>query len=57
MGELFYNTKINIYVVDQIENPADGTIHVKFRLLFDNVAFKDANRRTEDSIVDNIPLR
>ncbi|XP_076471523.1 soluble guanylate cyclase gcy-31-like [Babylonia areolata] len=57
VGELFYNTKINIYVVDEVEHPEDGTIHVKFRLLFDNIAFRDANRKTADGIVDNIPLR
>ncbi|XP_070198807.1 soluble guanylate cyclase 88E-like [Littorina saxatilis] len=55
VGELFYNTKVNIYVVDEVEN-ADHTVHVKFRLLFNNVAYRDNNRLTVDSIVDNIPL-
>ncbi|KAL8609065.1 hypothetical protein ACOMHN_033658 [Nucella lapillus] len=56
VGELFYRTKINIYVVDEREDTEDGTTHVKFRLLFDNIAFRDVNRSTADGIVDNIPL-
>ena len=57
MGELFYNTKVDIYVVEEAENPEDNTIHVKFRLLFNNVAFRENNRASVDSVVDNIPLR
>ena len=57
VGELFYNTKVDIYVVEEAENPEDNTIHVKFRLLFNNVAFRENNRASVDSVVDNIPLR
>lgn len=57
VGELFYSTKVDIFVVGQHFNKDDNTTHVTFRLLFDNVAFKDTRKAYEDSVVDNIPLR
>ena len=57
VGELFYNTKVDIFVVEESENLEDKTIHVKFRLLFNNVAYKENTRSSVDSVVDNIPLR
>ncbi|KAK6191017.1 hypothetical protein SNE40_002767 [Patella caerulea] len=54
VGKMFYNTKVDIYVIT--EEVVDDMVHVVFRLLFDNKAFKEGTVSCSDSIVNNIPL-
>ncbi|GFS20173.1 soluble guanylate cyclase 88E [Elysia marginata] len=57
VGKVFYKTRVDIFVVANDFNPETGTTHVKFRLLFDNKAFRDLASQVVDDIVDSIPLR
>ena len=57
VGELFYNTNVEIFVLEEVDHPEDDTLRVKFRLLFDNKAFRDAQVTIADSVVNDIPLR
>ncbi|XP_055900175.1 soluble guanylate cyclase 88E-like isoform X1 [Biomphalaria glabrata] len=57
VGKVFYNTRVDIFVVANDFNEKTQTIHVKFRLLFDNKAFREVSNHVVDNIVDSIPLR
>nr|KAG5687454.1 hypothetical protein BaRGS_030356 [Batillaria attramentaria] len=57
VGEVFYNTKVVIHVINEGTDPVDNSIDVTFRLLFDNIGFKDTYKTEYDSIIDKIPLR
>ncbi|GFO01298.1 soluble guanylate cyclase 88e [Plakobranchus ocellatus] len=57
VGRVFYKTRVDIFVVANDYNEKTGTTHVKFRLLFDNKAFREVANQTVDDIVDSIPLR
>ncbi|KAH9513754.1 Soluble guanylate cyclase 88E, partial [Bulinus truncatus] len=57
VGKVFYNTRVDIFVVANDYNEQTQTIHVKFRLLFDNKAFREIANHVVDNIVDSIPLR
>ncbi|XP_067655948.1 soluble guanylate cyclase 88E-like [Haliotis asinina] len=55
VGKVFYNTKVEIYVIS--EEIVKDRVHVIFRLIFDNTAYRESLKVTDDNIVDNIPLR
>nr|ACC95433.1 soluble guanylyl cyclase beta-3 subunit [Lymnaea stagnalis] len=57
VGKVFYNTRVDIFVVANDFNDLTQTSHVKFRLLFDNKAYREVANHVVDNIVDSIPLR
>lgn len=57
VGKVFYNTRVDIFMVANDYNEDTMTTHVKFRLLFDNKAFREVAAHIVDNIVDSIPLR
>ena len=56
VGVMFYNTKVDIYVISQ-EELNDGTQHVVFRLLFNNTAFREQQMKlSQENYIENIPI-